>query len=256
MPENSLFLCIRLPKSGSLSLVHGLAAAFEGRRIFYVPNTLDPDSKVSRVHRLRFLRARCQNLSRHYGTVSLRAVWARIERDARPGDLLMGGHVDFRTAAAHLVRALKIITLMRDPVERAQSEYAYMRRGYARKPLLNRFDASVLHKRAGRLDFDSYLDFLFAHRAVYGDIACQYIGWDGVENLADFCARNVFHWGVIERSSEFATGLCRKFGRPFTLPMENRTNGQRPAITGRQRTLLEQIYSRDLNLYEWVRANT
>jgi hypothetical protein len=256
MAEDGLFLCIRVPKSGSQSLVRGLTTALAGRRIFYVPNTLDLDSRVSRVQRLRFLRARYQNLSRYYGTVSMRAVWARIERDAVPGDLLMGGHVDFRTACAHLSRPLKMITLLREPIARARSEYDYMRRGYARKPRLNRFDAGVMHKRAGRLDFDAYLDFLFAHRAIYGDIASQYLGWDGQDNLASFFARNVFHCGVLERSDELARALSEKLGRPFVLPTENRTAGERPEITARQRALLEQIYARDIALYSWVSASS
>jgi hypothetical protein len=251
-----LFVCIRVPKSGSQSLVRGLTTVLAGRRIFYVPNTLDLDSRVSRVQRLRFLRARYQNLSRHYGTVSMRAVWARIQRDAVPGDLLMGGHVDFRTAHAHLSRPLKMITLLREPIARARSEYDYMRRGYASKPRLNRFDAGVMHKRAGRLDFDSYLDFLFAHRAIYGDIASQYLGWDGQEDLASFFARDVFHCGMLERSDEFERALSEKLGRLFVLPTENRTAGERPEITARQRELLEQIYARDIALYDWVNANS
>lgn len=255
MRDNSLFLCIRIPKSGSQSLVRGLEAAFAGRRIFYVPNTLDPDSRVSRLQRLRFLRARFQNLWRHYGTASIRAVWAKIGREALSGDLLMGGHVDFLSARANLARPLKIITLLREPIARARSEYDYMRRAYGRKPRLNRFDASVLHKRAGRLDFDSYLDFLFAHRAIYGDIASQYIGWNGIDDLAQFFQRNVFHCGVLERSDDSARVLSEKLGRPFVLPTENRTAGERPEITARQRALLEQIYARDMALYDWVNAN-
>jgi hypothetical protein len=253
--ENSLFLCVRVPKSGSQSLTRGLEAAFAGKRVFYVPNTLDPDSQVSRLQRLRFVRARFQNLSRHYGTVSMRAVWARIEREAAPGDLLMGGHVDFRTASANLRRPLKIFTLLREPIARARSEYDYMRRAYTRKQWLNRFDASVLHKRAGRLDFDSYLDFLFAHRAIYGDIATQYLGWNGRGDPAEFFARNVFHCGVLERSDDFARVLSEKLGRRFALPIENRTAGERPDITARQRARLEQIYARDIVLYDWVDTN-
>jgi len=255
MAEDSLFLCVRVPKSGSLSLVRGLESAFAGRRIFYVPNTLDPDSQVSRLQRLRFLRARFQNLLRHYGTVSMRVVWRRIERDAEAGDLLMGGHIDFRTANAHVARPLKTITLLREPIARARSEYDYMRHGYARKPRFNRFDASVLHKKAGRLDFDAYLDFLYAYRHVYGDIASLLIGWDGTEDLAQFFDRNVFHCGVLEQSDHFARSLSEKLRRHFTLPMENRTFGERPEITARQRALLEQIYARDLTLYDWVRTN-
>lgn len=256
MPEDSLFLCVRMPKSGSQSLVRGLQAAFAGRRIFYVPNTLDPDSRVSRLQRLRFLRSRYQNLSRHYGSISMHDVWRRIGRHAKPGDLLMGGHVDFCTASAQLRRPLKIITLLREPVARARSEYDYMRRGYARKTWANWFDASVLHKRAGRLDFDSYLDFLFAHRAIYGDIASQYLGWNGKDDLSEFFARNVFQCGVLERSEDFARALSAKLGRAFALPIENRATGEHPEVTPRQRALLEQIYARDTVLYDWVGAHS
>ena len=255
MEDDCLLLGVRIPKSGSQSLVRGLETAFAEQRIFYVPNTLDPDSAVSPLQRLRFLRARGQNLLRHYRTVSMRAVWARIAREARAGDLLMGGHVDLRTASAELSRPLKIITLLREPIARARSEYNYMRRGYARKSRLNRFDASVLHKRAGRLDFDSYLDFLSAHRDVYGDIACQYLGWDESEGLPEFFARNVFHCGLLEQSDDFARGLSKKLGRHFALPMANRTPGERPQITSRQRAVLERVYARDIALYNWASVN-
>jgi hypothetical protein len=180
-PENgraeSLLICIRVPKSGSASLMKGLARAFSKQRIFYFPSTLDPDSKVSRLRRLRFWRARFQNLFRNYRTFSLIAACARIRRNAEPGDLVMGGHVDFCAAERKIARPLKMITLLREPLARARSEYDYMRRGYSRKSLLNRFDSSVLHKAAGRYDFDSYLDYLFDLRHMYGDVACQYLGW-------------------------------------------------------------------------------
>ncbi len=166
----------------------------------------------------------------------------------------MGGHVDFRTAEREIARPLKMITLLREPLARARSEYDYMRRGYLRKSRLNRFDSSVLHKAAGRYDFDSYLDYLFDLRHVYGDVACRYLGWDGSENLPEFFAGNVSHWGTLERSDEFARGLSEKLGRPFSLPHENREAAERPPLTAAQRAKLEQIYFRDTKLYEWVRT--
>ena len=235
--------------------MRGLADTFAERRIFYLPNTLDPDSLVSPLQKLRFLRARFQNLHRHYRTVSMRSIWARINRDAAPGDLLMGGHADFRTVRAHITQRLKIITLLREPLTRARSEYDYMRRGQLRKPPLRRFDSSVLHKAAGRYDFDSYLDYLFDRRAIYGDIACQYLGWDRSEEISEYFARHIFHCGVLERSVEFAEGLAEKLGRPFIFPHENREPAQRPEITAAQRAKIECIYARDLVLYDWVARN-
>lgn len=253
--HRKVFLCVRLPKSGSASLARGLERAFAGRRIFYLPNTLDPDSRVSPLQRLRFWRARFQNLFRHYRSFSMKQACARIAREACPGDLVMGGHIDFRAASASLARPLGIITLLREPVTRAHSEYDYMRRSYLRKPRLKRFDASVLHKAAGRYDFDSYIDYLFDHRGVYGDIVCQYLGWESSEDMQAFFARNVFHCGVLERSDAFAAELTEKLGLPFSMPHENRLVSQRPEITRLQRAKLEQIYLRDLELYEWVSAN-
>ena len=131
-----------------------------------------------------------------------------------------------------------------------------MRRNQLRKPLLRRFDASVLHKAAGRYNFDSYLDYLFDHRAIYGDIACHYLGWDGTEKLAQYFARHVFHCGVLERSEAFAAGLSAKLGRPFAMPHENREPSLRPKITSAQRSKLERIYGGDMVLYDWVNGNT
>jgi hypothetical protein len=255
LPQSALLLCVRVPKSGSASLMHGLAEAFAARSVFYLPNTLDPDSRVSRLQKLRFLRARLRNLHRNYHTVRMQSVWARINREAALGDLLMGGHADFRTVRANIAQPLKIITLLREPLARARSEYDYMRRGQLRKPPLRRLDSSVLHKVAGRYDFNSYLDYLFERRHIYGNIACQYLGWDGSEGIPNFFAHNVFHCGLLERSEAFADGLAAKLGRSFALPHENREPGLRPEITSAQRKKLEQIYQRDIELYEWVRGN-
>lgn len=251
----AIFLCVRVPKSGSVSLTRGLEEAFAARRIFHLPDTLDPDSRVSPIYRLRFLRSQRHNLKLHYRRTGIDAAFACIRSDAAPGDLVTGGHIDFRSASHGIGRPLKIITLLREPATRARSEYDYMRRGILKRPYLCRIDASVLHKAAGRYDFDSYLDYLFAHRAIYGDIACQYLGWDGSEDIADFFACNVFHCDVLEESERFARGLSEKLDRPFALPHENRLASDRATLTLAQRAKLEQIYPRDVALHRWVSVN-
>jgi hypothetical protein len=251
----ALFLCIRVPKSGSASLMRGLAAAFADRRIFYLPDTLNLDGRLSRLQNLRYLRSRSQNLFRHYRTFNIARVYRRIAYEGRLGDLISGGHIDFRTAQENIARDLRSIAMLRDPVARVASEYRYLRRGYFRKSIFNRFDAGILHRAAGRHDFDGFLDFLHDHREIYGDVASQYMGWDGAEELPAFFARTIFHCGVLEESERFARELSARLGRAFTLPHDNRTEGAREEpVSAVQRTRIEQIYARDMTLYEWARG--
>jgi hypothetical protein len=252
---DSLLVCIRVPKSGSASLMRGLEQAFADRHIFYLPDTLNLDGRLSRLQNLRYLRSRSQNLFRHYRTFNIARVYRRIADEGRPGDLISGGHIDFRTAEANIARNLRSIGMLRDPVARVSSEYRYLRRGYFRKPVFNRFDAGVLHRAAGRYDFDGFLDFLHHRRELYGNIASQYIGWDGTEGLSAFFTRTVFHCGVLEESERFARELSEKLGRAFVLPHDNRTSGVREEpVSASQRARIEQVYARDIVLYEWARA--
>ena len=82
-------------------------------------------------------------------------------------------------------------------------------------------------------------------------VACQHLGRTAGEDIPEFFTRHVFHCGVLERSADFETGLSGKLGRPFSLPHDNRAGTRRQQITPVQRTKLEQIYARDLKLYEW-----
>ncbi len=247
---------VRVPKSGSSSLSRILADAFAGARIFYLYNTLDPDSTISALQRWRYRRSLTRNLRRRYRTRDLAKVYAKISTEAANGDLIDGGHIDFATVRARVNRPLKMITLLRDPVERVRSEYNYARQAMGTKNIFNRFDAGVMPKIASRNDFSGFLDFLFEHREAYGNLASRYIGWNGKEDLAGYFARNVFHAGVLEDSERFAADLSKKIGKPLTFPQINRVKTPTATeITKSQRSRIEQIYPLDFTLYEWVQAN-
>ncbi len=247
-------VCVRVPKSGSASLSEMLRAGFAGRRTFYMPNTLDPDATFSAFQRHRGARSRRRNLFKHYRSIGMEHVYRLIAREAKQGDLIDGGHIDFRTVSSRIPLRLKMITLVREPVARVLSEYNYSRQGYFKKPWFNRFDAGVLHKAAARLSFAGYLDFLIEHRELWGDIASTYVGWDGAEELSALFARNVFHAGVLEDSGRFAAGLSQKLGVPLALPHENRTGiTATREVTAAERARIERLYARDFTLYQWVR---
>jgi hypothetical protein len=250
-------LCIRIPKSGSSSLNHALSAAFADRRSFFLPDTLNLDGRYSAFQRWRFERARKGNLRLHYGDPRLDRALAVINAEARPGDLICGGHFDLAFARAAIAAPVKAVSLMRDPVARCVSEYNYARQNHLRHNLLRRLDAKTLPKIAARYSLAGYLDYLLERREAYGDIACRYLGWDGAEPVSVFLSRWVFHAGVLEDAAGFAFGLSEKLARPVALPWDNSTlTREAGGADAAARRRIEQLYARDFTLYEHLAARS
>jgi hypothetical protein len=195
-------------------------------------------------------------LRRCYHTSDIALVYKAIEKDASDGDLIAGGHIDFSSVRQNVGRNLKMIVMLRDPAERSRSEYNYCRQAYFRKQAMSRFDATIMHKTAGRCDFATYLDFMLDHAPAYANLAARYIGWDGNEDLSCLFARDVFHSGVLERSDIFARALVEKLHRPVSFPHDNRTGKIRAHhFTSAQRRKVEQLYPLDFALYAWQLAH-
>lgn len=252
------FIClgVRIPKSGSASLIQLLREAFAGQQVFYLPDTLDPASRITSFQNWRFRKSQIRNLLKHYGTMGLKGAFAQINARANNGDLIAGGHVDFPTVQKNLEKDAKIITILRHPAERCRSEYDYSRRNYFKKNVLTRFDSKLLKKIAGKYSFTGYLDFLLEHADAYGDIACAYLGWDKKVSLADFYANNIFHSGVLEENRNFARGLSEKLGKKLSFPHRNRTaREEKSKIDSEARRKLERLYAKDFELYAWLRKH-
>lgn len=252
-----LLLCLRIPKSGSLSLERALARTLAGRKTFYVPNTLELDGRLSRLQHLRFRRSQARNLLVHYRTRSLGHALRCIDRESAPGDLLIGGHADFRTLSHHLSMPLKIVTILRNPLDRCRSEYHYSRCSFLRKSPVSRIDSGVLPRMAAKADFDSYIDFLFDHREIYGNIATAYLGLRPWDEIGRFFQRHIFHAGVLEQNTLFSRVLSEKLGAKIEFPHLNVSgSAQHVAIGTRARRKIELMYARDFEIYEFLLGAT
>lgn len=254
--RDAVIVCVRIPKSGSESLAELVRAAFADRRIFYLPDTYDADGQISAFQRLRFLRSRWRNLLSYYRVLNMHTAYEIIETQAKIGDAIGGGHVDFASIRANIGLPLKMITLFRDPAQRSLSEYNYARQVYLKRSPLRRFTAALMPKMAGTRDFDGFLDFMAEHKSVYGNLASRYIGWNGSDDLNGYFARNVFHAGILEERERFAHGLSEKLGKSVAFPHENQTEQKsETTITASQRAKIERIYAQDMMLYDWARKN-
>ena len=233
-----------------------LKSAFADKHTFYLPDTLNLAGRISAFQGLRFHRTRFKNLLVRCGAVRLSTVFNRINLRATNGDLIVGGHIDFTTVRKHIRKNLAIVTIFRDPVTRCVSEYNYARHSYFKKDILTRFDSKILAKMAGKYSFRGYLDFLFEHAPVYGNLATTYVGWNGVEKLDSFFSRQIFHSGVLEEGDKFASGLSAKIGKKVLFPHENRLGEEREiAISKLDQQRIEQIYNKDMELYAWQLRN-
>jgi hypothetical protein len=251
--DEHLLLCLRIPKTGSQSLERALAQTWAGRKRFYVPNTLGLDGRLCRLQHLRFRRSQARNLMAHYRTRNLNRALRHIDHESAPGDLLIGGHADFRTLSNRLSIPVKIVTILRNPSDRCRSEYHYSRCNFLGKSRLARIDSSVLPRIAAKTDFDSYVDFLFEHREIYGNIAAAYLGLQPWDEIGRYFQRHVFHAGVLEQSALFSRILGDKLGAEVQFPHLNPSgSAQHVAIGTRTRRKIELLYARDFEIYEFV----
>lgn len=253
--DQAILACIRVPKSGSKSLSRIVAEAFPDRASFYLPDTLRREALISRWQAFRMRRSQAQNLSRHWKVLSLDAALAKIDAAAAPGDLLIGGHFDLPTVQAGLGKPVRGIVLLRDPADRARSDYNYARQGFLKKKPWQRFDAHLTAQAAGRYGFEGFLDYQLEHPAVFADLACAYVGWREGEAL-ETVLPTLYCWGVLEQADAFAARMSDLAGRPLTFGQTNATRQVEVLdISAAERRKIERLYARDLELYARCRAD-
>lgn len=253
--DEAVLACIRVPKSGSKSLSRIVAEAFPDRPTFYLPDTLRREALISRWQAFRLWRSQAQNLNRHWKVLSLDAALAKIDAAAGPGDLLIGGHFDQPTVQSGLRLPVRSIVLLRDPAERARSDYNYARQGFLKKKPWQRFDAHLTAQAAGRYGFEGFLDYQLEHPRVFGDLACAYVGWLPGEPI-EAVLPTIWCWGVLEQADAFADRMSRLAGRRLTLGQTNVTRTvEQLGISVAERRKVERLYARDLELYARCRAD-
>lgn len=179
---------------------------------------------------------------------------AITEREAETS--LITGHIHYGCVKL-ITKSPLHITIIRNPVDRATSDYRYSRQRMLKKRGRQFYQNKRL-KTALKYDFESYLSFLLERKAIFGNDASKAIIGNSTHTTAHNCLESeYFHYGTLENLTGFATSLSGKLGLgSFDLLHENRTQKTiEPAQLGaKQRSLIEKIYDQDFECWEQVNA--
>ena len=91
---------------------------------------------------------------------------------------------------------------------------------------------------------------------MFANIAAQYMGISGPEDIAARFREHVFQAGVIEDLDAFRKGLTAKTGNDFPAIHTHRTSDITETSVSREtRRLLEQLFALDFEIYEYARKS-
>ncbi|MGF1650815.1 MAG: sulfotransferase domain-containing protein [Hyphomicrobiaceae bacterium] len=245
-----LYGLLRIPKSGSTTLVEMVRTALPAAQVYPLPHDQLSKWQTSRLQKLRYLRTRHKTLFYRYGAFSLSKALNHICLHARDGDILAGGHVGFETFRK-VDADVRIITILREPLAVFLSQYNYARMNYENKRGLARLDSSFLERMAAKYSVEGFADALLERQDVMGDHAAPLLAIKNASDIEGRLAQDLFHFGLLEDIGGFAAELSVKLGCKVPLRSANVT-GRKAArdLSSATRAKLEQLRPLDFEIYD------
>lgn len=251
-PQNALVALIRIPKSGSTSMSEVVHDCLPTARKFLLPDSAVPGNSSTLLERMRLVRTTIKNGAIRHGRVTRTGLLRLIESKATPGDIVSGGHVSFADLRA-IRRQMRIVTLIRNPVDQLLSQYNYQRSNHFKRSSLARFDSSLQAKLAARYSLEGYVDALSERPADFGNIACQYLSIEEEKDIAQRVDRDIALIGCLEDFEGFVALLKRTLGGAAMWRRSNRTTHKAvAAVDRRTRLKIERLSELDAQLYDYV----
>lgn len=253
--HGSILILVRIPKSGSTSVSLMVRKPFPVERTLAMGPTINPDADLSALQDFRIELKKLKKRLKKYHAVTVPQMLRTIK--AREGDLdLITGHIHYGFVKLKS-KEPRHITVIRDPVARARSDYFYTRERMGKKAGHSWYQSERL-KIAATRDFENYLSFLHERKASYGNTASRFIiGESEFETAFDCLEKGFYHYGLLEDLPGFIEGLAEKTGLEGFEVVHARKSSkpeEETALSQAERRLIEKIYDADLECYEQARA--
>lgn len=242
-----LYILVRIPKSGSRSLVEMVKSGLRGSNLFHLPS-LSTKTGPDMLHNFRVRRNRLQGYMR-FGAISEKGMWRKIAGKAVTGDIV-AAHMEY--GAPQLPECdLRYVTLLRDPVSMLISGYHYNRQNYLNLPAYRKLYRRGLHSVVGTSTLSEYIRFLYENIEERKNPATRFVTGDRSHNDPFiFLKDNYFHFGVLDQIDLFASQFADKIGTTINVAWENKTNSEDfYRLTDTDRQCISEIFEKDIELY-------
>ena len=220
---------------------------------FRLPSLEIEPSKSNFLESLRRQRSQFKGTLAH-GALTEKGMWKNIAKKATSGDII-SGHLPYGRADLPNWE-LRYITLLRNPVDRAISQYFYTREGYLKRPAIRKAYLKGMSEVAAKGSLIDYLKYLHANQNRYSNPATAYITGSRTHPAPfEFLKENYFHFGILEEISIFATQLAEKTNtKPHELWVNKTKTKGKPVVSDEERELLNSLFQKDIDLYNKVKA--
>jgi hypothetical protein len=249
----NLYAVIRIPKSGSRSLGIMVEKSLPSSHHFKIPqlSAVTPDH-LHPAEKFRARRRMMRGLLK-YRALSPEMLWNNLSRMARDGDII-SGHMPYGEPQLPGWQ-LHYITLLRDPIDRAVSEYFYARKGYLSRPRWRRRYHKGHAEVAGTKSFSEYARYMCDHRPRFSNPALKFsTGGDNHQDPLSFLKEHYFHFGILERMDLFTSQLADKLDAPVCQVWENKSDlPQKYVPANAELEFLHSLLDKDIAFYQETR---
>ena len=255
MSRPASYFFIRVPKCASTALREALVAAHPEFAALKLRSPMSYSWRQGLYGNLRLLKKERRMLWNNFRVLSYPAMWKKLAADSSGGRII-SGHMKYSEIAMDK-RQVRLVTLLRHPVDRFISDYNYSSNSYKNKGFLSQHLYTNERSQAGRASLEEYVGYLEKTGQDRRAYQLEYVidpNWSG--DPVDFMEQHYFCYGLVENMAAFKADFFEKTAVELQLENLNRSKGvDKGSISPSLRQRIEALCVKDIEFYNRIESN-